>query len=245
MAVRRLFPKKLDKASIPTEYETFTNVYFHNAMKYRIWVGPDQPPAEYVQVGDIWREDDANPHNWRMYMPNSTWVSMLAGTQYGGIAQAGLMSATDKQTLDGVGTIGTGLTTHINTGISNNSLAHGATDLPTPNKIASRNSNGELVATGYLSTSSQRFKTAIQDLWDPINTVLRLRGVKFQWKESGDFDYGLIAEEVACVLPEIVDYDEDGNPAGIKYNSLIAYLVEALKAQQEQIDAIKAHIGMI
>ena len=98
MAVRRIVPKKLDKASLPTEYETFTNAYFHEALKYRLWIGPTQPPADKTRTGDIWRQDSVNPHVFRQLMPNGTWTSMLAGTEYpasSGLLQPGFVTADD------------------------------------------------------------------------------------------------------------------------------------------------------
>lgn len=103
MAVRRIVPKKLDKASLPTEFETFTNVYFHEALKYRLSVGPTQPPADKSLVGDIWRDTSVQPNAWFMYMPNSTWSSMLAGTEYpisSGFLQSGLVTAAAGALLD-------------------------------------------------------------------------------------------------------------------------------------------------
>ena len=103
MAVRRIVPKKLDKASLPTEYETFTNAYFHEALKYRLWIGPTQPPADKTLLGDIWRQDNTNPHVFRQLMPNGTWSNMLAGTEYpisSGFLQSGFMSAADGALLN-------------------------------------------------------------------------------------------------------------------------------------------------
>lgn len=101
MAVRRIVPKKLDKASLPTEYETFTNAYFHEALKYRLWIGPTQPPIDKSTTGDIWRQDNVNPHVFRQFMPNNTWVNMLAGTIYGGQAQSGFVTPENGALLSG------------------------------------------------------------------------------------------------------------------------------------------------
>jgi polyhydroxyalkanoate synthesis regulator phasin len=61
--------------------------------------------------------------------------------------------------------------------------------------------------------------------------VNRLRGVSFDWKDSGKPSVGLIAEEVAEVVPEVVAYN-DGAATGVNYASLVGVLVEAVKEQQ-------------
>jgi hypothetical protein len=102
MAVKRIVPGRLERASVPTEVETFTNTYFKQALDYRIWVDDNQPIGDSVLVGDVWRNTSTNPHTWYMRMPNNTWVSMNAGTGYGGNPQSGIMSLADKQKLDGI-----------------------------------------------------------------------------------------------------------------------------------------------
>ncbi len=74
--------------------------------------------------------------------------------------------------------------------------------------------NGEL---GTIS-SSRRFKEDIHDVGEASVAILDLRPVSFRYtKEAAGegqrpLEYGLIAEEVAQVLPELVIYDEAGRP---------------------------------
>ena len=51
-----------------------------------------------------------------------------------------------------------------------------------------------------------------------------------------------IAEEVAEVVPEVVARDADGAPRGVDYARLTALLVEAVKAQQEEIAALRREL---
>jgi len=63
--------------------------------------------------------------------------------------------------------------------------------------------------------------------------VKRLRGVHFDWKESGKPSVGLIAEEVEGVVPEVVAHGGNGGAAtGVNYSGLVGVLVEAVKEQQ-------------
>ena len=53
---------------------------------------------------------------------------------------------------------------------------------------------------------------------------------------------GLIAEHTDKVIPNIVTKDEQGNPEGINYTKISAYLVEAIKTIKEDLDAIKTKL---
>lgn len=85
--------------------------------------------------------------------------------------------------------------------------------------------------------SSIRWKTNVQTLTDPLDTVMQLRGVSFDWIEDGTQDIGLIAEEVGAVVPEIVEYEANGQDAvSVDYDKLVSVLIEAVKTQQQQLD---------
>ena len=71
-----------------------------------------------------------------------------------------------------------------------------------------------------------------------------LRGVSFNWKDNAqnaNTQIGLIAQEVEKVLPELVSTDSDGYKS-IAYGKLTAVLVEAIKAQQLQIERLENRI---
>jgi hypothetical protein len=92
-------------------------------------------------------------------------------------------------------------------------------------------------ANGWVTYSSGRWKTNIDVISDPVEKVKKLRGVYFDWKETGTHDIGLIAEEVAEVIPEVVGYEKDsGNAESLDYGRLVALLVEAVKEQQAQME---------
>ena len=92
--------------------------------------------------------------------------------------------------------------------------------------------------TDYGSSSSIRWKENVININNPIKKIMKLDGVYFDWKEShgGKHDVGFIAESVGKVLPEIVDYEENGIDAiGLDYSKLTPLLVESVKYQQKQI----------
>jgi hypothetical protein len=103
---------------------------------------------------------------------------------------------------------------------------------------------GTVYAAGFVPTSSAAFKTNIRTFENALDTVNRLRGVRFDWKDSGQPAVGLIAEEVNEVLPEVVA-QEGGEARGVNYANLVAVLVEAVKEQQKTIEEQRAEIDKL
>jgi len=101
--------------------------------------------------------------------------------------------------------------------------------------------DGTVYAHQYLTTSSRRWKENVHELENALDQVTRLRGVSFDWKADGRADIGLIAEEVAEVVPQVVGVDEEG-ATGVDYSRLTALLVQAVKEQQGVIGELRAEI---
>lgn len=99
--------------------------------------------------------------------------------------------------------------------------------------------NGTMSATEIIETSSIRFKENVKPIEHAYETISKLQGVTYNWKETGKEDIGFIAEEVDKILPQLVDKNEDGIVNGMNYSKLTALLVEVVKNQQKQIDELK------
>ena len=95
---------------------------------------------------------------------------------------------------------------------------------------------GIVTASDFNSSSDIKLKTNIQRIANPIEKVLQINGVSFNWKESGKATMGVIAQEVEVVLPELVS---DTDPKSVNYNGLIGLLIECVKDQQRQIDELR------
>jgi hypothetical protein len=105
-------------------------------------------------------------------------------------------------------------------------------------------SNGNL---GTIS-SSRRYKEDIQDMGDASSGLMRLRPVTFRYKKpyndgSQPTQYGLIAEEVAEVYPDLVARSADGQIETVKYQVLDPMLLNELQRQNAMIAAQKEQIG--
>jgi hypothetical protein len=98
--------------------------------------------------------------------------------------------------------------------------------------------DGSVFAAAFTPISSIRYKDNIEQIADPLTLTQQLQGVRFNWKESGKPSLGFIAEDVESVLPEVVAYDpESAEVRGLNYDAIVPLLVEAIKAQQRQIEA--------
>jgi hypothetical protein len=104
-------------------------------------------------------------------------------------------------------------------------------------------SNGSQVyvnSSGQLGSivSSARFKRDIQNMADSSNVLLSLRPVKFRYKNEIDPEavaqFGLVAEEVEKVSPDLVVRDKDGKPYSVRYDQVNAMLLnEFLKEHRK------------
>ncbi len=97
-------------------------------------------------------------------------------------------------------------------------------------------SNGQL---GTVS-SSRRFKEDIQDMAEASSGLLRLRPVTFRYRQpfadgSKPVEYGLIAEEVAEVYPDLVAHSADGKIESVKYQVLDSMLLNELQKEHRQV----------
>ena len=110
------------------------------------------------------------------------------------------------------------------------------------NKIAVMVPETHSIKAGqFVTFSDATLKKNVKQLDGAIEKVMSMRGVSYEMKKDdrGRTEVGFIAQEMKQVVPEVVYGDGDGNH-GIDYGKLTSILVEAVKAQQTQIDELKA-----
>ncbi len=114
--------------------------------------------------------------------------------------------------------------------------------------------NGDITANSIAGTSDVRFKTNIRSVSSALDKIKQLRGVYFNWNQKAfpekDFgaqdELGFIAQEVEKIVPEIVIKDKTKDEyRSVKYDKLVALLVEAIKEQQKQIDSLKYKVNKL
>ncbi len=129
--------------------------------------------------------------------------------------------------------------------------------------------NGKVKSTGINETSDGRLKKNITPITSALDKVLSLEGVTYDWRMEefpernflAGKQYGLIAQELEKIIPELVDTDEEGWKS-IEYSHLVPVLIEAIKEQQaiianqqleltalksviEQVDMLKASVELL
>lgn len=113
--------------------------------------------------------------------------------------------------------------------------------------IAQQGIDGRIDASNDIvsySSSDRNLKTNIQPIVDPISKIFKLSGNTFDWQPelehlhgySGS-DLGVIAQEVEDIFPQAVRTNTNGYKS-VRYEKLIPLLIEAVKAQQEQINRL-------
>jgi two-component sensor histidine kinase len=97
---------------------------------------------------------------------------------------------------------------------------------------------GIVTAANFNSSSDINLKENIHTVENSLETIQSLRGVSFDWKESGKKSYGVIAQELEEILPELVS---SGEIKTVNYNGIIGVLIEAVKELKREIEDLKNH----
>jgi hypothetical protein len=91
-------------------------------------------------------------------------------------------------------------------------------------------------------SSDRRLKDNIKNIENPIDKIRKINGVSFDWNDKQSthtgHDIGVVAQEIESVFPELVTTRDNGYKA-VKYEKLVALLIEGIKDLQTQIDELK------
>lgn len=92
-----------------------------------------------------------------------------------------------------------------------------------------------LEAGDIIESSSKRYKKNIKSIENSLDMILKLNPVSFKWKYDDKFDYGLIAEDVITVIPEMAKNNVDGLVDGVRYSKLVTFLIGSIKTLNDRI----------
>ena len=104
---------------------------------------------------------------------------------------------------------------------------------------------------GYWASSDMRLMSNISSIEGALDKVMNLNGKTYNLKssslksseESNKIHYGLIAQDVQKIIPELVEETKDSiSSLAINYDGLIPVLIEAIKEQQTTIEGLKSEI---
>lgn len=101
------------------------------------------------------------------------------------------------------------------------------------------NITGIITATDFNSASDIKLKDNVKTIEDPISKIIKIDGVSFDWKDTKRSSMGVIAQNIETVLPELVT---DGDTKTVNYNGITGLLIECIKSQQEQINALNKRL---
>jgi hypothetical protein len=100
-----------------------------------------------------------------------------------------------------------------------------------------------VTAAGELGVpaSSERYKTAITPIGESTDKLQQLRPVSFHLKSDpgGAVQYGLVAEEVDQIYPELVIRDDQGRIQGVRYDELAPMLLNEVQQQRRDLKELK------
>jgi hypothetical protein len=100
-------------------------------------------------------------------------------------------------------------------------------------------SGTQLMVGVITETSSIRFKENITPLAPALDKVNQLEAVSYNKIGVDDREIGLIAEDVAELFPEVVTYNEEGQPQGIQYQRLSVILLKAVQELTERVNKLE------
>ncbi len=104
--------------------------------------------------------------------------------------------------------------------------------------------NGSALANGIWANSDARFKENVALIDAPLEKLMKVEGVQFNWKTKEHPDrffpeekhFGVIAQDIEKVIPEVVITDPGSGEKAVAYSELIPLLIEALKEQKRFTD---------
>ena len=106
------------------------------------------------------------------------------------------------------------------------------------------NAGGDIVA---YASSDRRLKDNIQPIQNPIEKINQIGGYSFDWNEEiqdtyKGKDYGVIAQEIEEVFPELVQTRDNGYKA-VKYDKLVSVLIEGIKHLSKEVEDLKSQLN--
>ena len=99
--------------------------------------------------------------------------------------------------------------------------------------------DGTITAQDLNVLSDSNLKENVQTVDNALDKVMSLRGVSFDWKKSKESSFGVIAQELEQIFPELV-YGE--SPRAVNYNGLVGILIESIKDLKQEIVSLNEEI---
>ena len=125
----------------------------------------------------------------------------------------------------------TGITTTLNLNVT------GIATIPNL-EVTNINATGIITAATYDVSSDINLKDNVQIIENPLDKIVKIDGVTFNWRADNKPSMGVIAQNIEEVLPELVS---TGDTKHVNYNGIIGLLIEAIKELKSEIDELKGN----
>ena len=155
---------------------------------------------------------------------------------------------------------GTNVSINSNTQITGSLIVTGSVTI-TNNTTSTSKTSGALIVSGGIGTSGDifaggdivayassdiRLKNNLEIISNPLEKINKIGGYSFTWNEENQDiykgkDYGVIAQEIEEILPELVETRDNGYKA-VKYDKLVSLLIEGIKHLSTQVEELKEKV---
>lgn len=98
--------------------------------------------------------------------------------------------------------------------------------------------NGDITAANFNATSDNALKNNIASINNAVDTVNQLDGASFTWKANNKKSYGVIAQEIEKILPELVDVQ--GGVKSVNYLGIIGFLINSVKELDARVKILES-----
>ena len=98
-------------------------------------------------------------------------------------------------------------------------------------------------ANEFDALSDINYKKNIKTVENGLDKIVSLRGVSYDWKQSDRPSYGVIAQELEEVLPELVHGGFGNDPKTVNYNGIIGVMIESIKELKQEVETLKKIIN--
>ena len=166
-------------------------------------------------------------------------------TALGALAGSNLTTGGDNIDIGNFGVAGEGGTIRIGDGNQIATYIAGIYGVDEGGTIAqvTINSDGQLGTQAVVMTSSRRFKKEIKPMDEASEVIFALKPVTFQFKKEidpkGIPQFGLVAEEVEKVKPDLITRDRDGKPYAVRYDAVNAMLLNEFLKEHRRVEQLQ------
>ena len=168
-------------------------------------------------------------------------AALGSNTTGGSNVAVGLLAGNNVTTANNVICIGTG----VGVNASNSCFIGNIWNQPGGSQAVYVNSDGRLGA----QVSSRRFKDDIKPINQASEAIHRLRPVSFRYKAEVEptrlVGFGLIAEEVEEINPDLVSHDRDGKPFVVRYDAVNAMLLNEFLKEHRKVEKLEAELEAV